>query len=60
MSAVGATPALVNARRFEVSLSIGLAIHPHYADSVATLRRRADNALYEVKKTGRGRWSRAA
>lgn len=55
-----AEPVLVDAHRFDVSLSIGLAIYPHDADSAATLMRRADSALYEVKKTGRGRWSRAA
>jgi diguanylate cyclase len=55
-----AEPVLIKDRRFNVGLSIGLAVYPHDADSLDMLMHKADAALYEVKKTGRGRWSRAA
>jgi GGDEF domain-containing protein len=53
-------PILINDKRFDIALSIGLAMYPHDADAPDTLMHKADTALYEVKKTGRGRWSRAA
>jgi diguanylate cyclase (GGDEF)-like protein/PAS domain S-box-containing protein len=53
-------PILINDKRFDIALSIGLAMYPHDADTPDTLLHKADTALYEVKKTGRGRWSRAA
>jgi diguanylate cyclase (GGDEF)-like protein len=55
-----AEPVLIEDKRFNVGLSIGLAVYPHDADSLDMLMHKADAALYEVKKTGRGRWSRAA
>jgi GGDEF domain-containing protein len=38
-------------------LSIGIATHPpHGGDGVEELIRRADAAMYEVKRAGRGHW----
>lgn len=55
-----AEPVLIEDKKFNVGLSIGLAVYPHDAASLDMLMHKADAALYEVKKTGRGRWSRAA
>lgn len=58
--AVMAQPLQIDGHQLHVGLSIGLAMYPQDADCVAALMRKADNALYEIKRTGRGRWSRAA
>jgi diguanylate cyclase (GGDEF)-like protein/PAS domain S-box-containing protein len=58
--AATAEPITINDKGFDVALSIGLAVYPHDADTPDTLMHKADAALYEVKRTGRGRWSRAA
>lgn len=53
-------PILVNDKTLDVAVSIGLAVYPHDADSLDPLVHKADTALYQAKKAGRGRWSRAA
>lgn len=57
---VMAEPVLIEDKKLDVALSIGLAVYPHDADSLDALVHKADTALYEAKKMGRGRWSRAA
>jgi diguanylate cyclase (GGDEF)-like protein/PAS domain S-box-containing protein len=57
---VMAQPVQVDDHQLQVGLSIGLAMYPQDAHCVTALMRKADNALYETKRTGRGRWSRAA
>ncbi|RUO30277.1 diguanylate cyclase domain-containing protein [Aliidiomarina soli] len=37
----------------EVSVSIGVAMYPQHGDDAATLMRRADKAMYEVKSQGK-------
>ncbi len=40
-----------------LSTSIGIAArHPHLAESLEDIMRRADSAMYEVKRAGRGHW----
>ncbi len=58
--AVMAQPLQIDGHQLHVGLSIGLAMYPQDADCVTALMRKGDNALYEIKRTGRGRWSRAA
>jgi len=45
----------------DVTTSIGIACYPDHADSVSSLRERADQALYKAKEAGRNRavlWTR--
>lgn len=53
-------PIDADGKKFEIAISIGLAIYPHDADSIDELTRKADGALYNAKRAGRGRWRRAA
>ncbi|AZO82153.1 hypothetical protein B5U98_18195 [Bosea sp. Tri-39] len=53
-------PVPINNKKLDVALSIGLAVYPHDADSLDALVHKADTALYEAKKMGRGCWRRAA
>jgi len=39
---------------YEIGMSVGIALFPTDADNATTLLECADNALYEVKKSGRG------
>ena len=40
-----------------LSTSIGIAArHPHLAESLEDVMRRADAAMYQVKRAGRGHW----
>lgn len=39
-----------------IGLSLGLSAFPEHADNIASLLRQADQALYEVKRAGRGAW----
>jgi two-component system cell cycle response regulator len=43
------------AERIEVTVSIGVAVSMHGADSADRLIKRADEALYKAKQTGRNR-----
>jgi diguanylate cyclase (GGDEF)-like protein len=38
-----------------ITISIGVAMYPHHADTVEQLLRSADGALYEAKHQGRNR-----
>lgn len=40
----------------QISLSLGWSAFPEHADNIASLLRQADQALYQVKRTGRGAW----
>ena len=42
----------------DLSVSIGIGIYPEDADNAEELFKRADEALYRAKNTGRGRWNR--
>ncbi|WID94869.1 GGDEF domain-containing protein [Bosea vestrisii] len=53
-------PLSIKDKKLDVALSIGLAVYPHDADSLDALVHKADAALYEAKKMGRGCWRRAA
>jgi diguanylate cyclase (GGDEF)-like protein/PAS domain S-box-containing protein len=48
-------PLLHSGRPIESRASIGVALHPHHGDDVATLVKHADIALYDAKNNGRGR-----
>ncbi|RXT44175.1 hypothetical protein B6S44_27640, partial [Bosea sp. Tri-44] len=53
-------PISIKDKKLDVALSIGLAVYPHDADSLDALVHKADTALYEAKRMGRGCWRRAA
>ena len=48
-----AKPALINGTEIHVGASIGIAIYPDHASDAKTLLKRADEAMYQVKKTGK-------
>jgi diguanylate cyclase (GGDEF)-like protein len=47
-------PVTIRARRFEISVSAGLALYPEDGTNADRLIRRADLALYAAKREGRG------
>jgi len=51
------TPAELAGRHFPVSLSIGVTVFPADGSDAARLLKTADLALYEAKRSGRGRWA---
>lgn len=53
-------PVPIKNKELDIALSIGLAIYPQDADSLDALVHKADAALFEAKKMGRGCWRRAA
>jgi len=55
VAAIG-EPMVVDGVQAQVGASAGLAIGSGPDDTAASLLRRADSALYDVKETGRGRW----
>lgn len=46
-------------RRVDVSLSIGISVWPDHGHSTDELLERADLAMYEVKRSGKGSWKMA-
>ena len=54
----GQSTSIVFQRRFGLgrSLSLGWSHYPEHADNVPALIRQADEALYQVKRSGRGAW----
>jgi diguanylate cyclase (GGDEF)-like protein/PAS domain S-box-containing protein len=44
------------AKPVRVGLSLGWSYYPEHADNVPALIRQADEALYQVKRSGRGAW----
>ncbi|MDY0871543.1 diguanylate cyclase domain-containing protein [Dongia rigui] len=55
IAAVSAPIALEGGRTTDVGVSLGIAQAPACGDNAASIMRAADEALYEVKATGRGR-----
>ena len=49
-------PFVLDGRQVYCSVSIGVAFYPDDGDSVDTLVIKADQAMYEVKKSGRNSW----
>lgn len=52
-----ALPVTLGGRDFHLSVSIGVAVHPHDGGERAALLRAADEAMYAAKAAGRNRWS---
>ncbi|MHB8106686.1 MAG: diguanylate cyclase domain-containing protein [Candidatus Cryosericum sp.] len=50
-------PMAIAERRISVSMSVGLALFPEHGRSSQELIRRADEAMYLIKRTGKGAWS---
>lgn len=48
---------LPDGRAIEIGLSVGISLFPHHASSWQELWQRADEALYQAKQAGRGRWA---
>lgn len=49
-------PYILNDKKVNIGVSVGIAIHPSHGISAETLIRKADTAMYEVKKTGRNNY----
>lgn len=52
-------PFRVDAHVLDISCSVGIAVFPRDADSVAGLIERADAAMYAAKQAGRSTWKKA-
>jgi diguanylate cyclase (GGDEF)-like protein/PAS domain S-box-containing protein len=52
-------PYSVESARLDVSLSIGISIWPDHGHDTDELLQRADLAMYEVKRNGKGNWKMA-
>jgi diguanylate cyclase (GGDEF)-like protein len=50
-------PVAIAERQISVSMSVGLALFPEHGRSSQELIRRADEAMYLIKRTGKGAWS---
>jgi len=50
-------PFNIGEKTINLSMSIGLGMYPEDSDNPEELYKRADEALYRAKNTGRGRWS---
>lgn len=48
-----AHPMVYQGQALQVSASIGIAVFPDHADSVETMMKQADSAMYQVKKSGK-------
>jgi len=48
-----AEPVLIGATSMEISVSIGIAVHPYDGSDIDTLLRNADDAMYRAKQAGR-------
>lgn len=59
LSALG-QPLEYDGRPLEISASIGIAVFPDDGEDMATLRRRADAAMYAAKRSGRGHFEWAS
>jgi diguanylate cyclase (GGDEF)-like protein/PAS domain S-box-containing protein len=55
--AAACTPTQFETHVLQVSASVGVAVAPAHAHSVADLMRRADEAMYEAKRLGKNAWS---
>jgi len=53
-------PMRVKGRAVRVGASIGVCLFPEHASGLREVLMKADQALYQVKRTGRGRWEWAA
>lgn len=49
-------PILINSRKFVIGVSIGASLFPQDGDDLQELLKRADEALYRVKTSGKGGW----
>ncbi len=47
---------LVNGSTVKIGCSVGIAFFPAHGETWEDLLARADQALYHVKKSGKGRW----
>jgi diguanylate cyclase (GGDEF)-like protein len=43
----------INGIKINATLSMGIAIYPEHGDSIEVLLRKSDEAMYQVKKSGR-------
>lgn len=48
-------PFIINGQEIRISASIGVSIYPNDGDSVKSLLKKSDIAMYEAKKNGRGK-----
>ncbi len=51
-----AEPVVVGANSIEISVSIGIAVHPYDGTDIETLLRNADDAMYRAKQAGRNNY----
>jgi diguanylate cyclase (GGDEF)-like protein len=56
--AIQSEPYDLKGHRFSIGVSIGISIYPVDGDDAATLLSRADEAMYRVKKSSKGRYLR--
>lgn len=50
-------PFILDGREFVIGVSVGMSLYPQGASDLQNLLKQADEALYQIKRTGKGGWS---
>ncbi len=49
-------PLIIGSRKFDLTVSIGIAISPEHGDNIKDLLKASDDSMYQVKDSGRNNY----